>query len=286
MTIRRILAHTATLLLTLTSINATAEAKHPAQADQGLTAPFDINEQSAQVAKAHDLQTILSALKRQRVEKDQFETSAAYAERIAGATLVGTVAMDSPLAFKYAPLDAFPLCRIEYKADASEIFIKCGVAGKHFFFLPQEGNRILKSFTVGVAKSTDKSSYTASNAFGVKKNVTVRHATGTGLAISNLGDVTVGEHENVLRNLELTVPNVPADEARRTVNDVGLLFVVKLAPPFVLKETKAQGPTVSSPVDFTGEYEYLYSTLEELWVINLKSGAVLRRFNSRGKPIS
>jgi hypothetical protein len=286
MTIRRILACTATLLLTLTAITATAEAKRPAQADQGLTAPFDTSEQSAQVTKAHNLQTILSALKRQKIEKDQFETSAAYAERIAGSALVGTVAMDSLLAFKFAPMDAFPFCKTEYNADASEIFIKCGVAGKHFFFLPQEVNHILKSFTVGIGKSDDKGSYTASNAFGVKKAVTVRHANGTGLAISNLGDVTVGEHENVLRNLELTVPNVPADEARRTLNDVGLLFIVKLAPPFVLKETKAQGPTVSNPVDFTGEYEYLYSNLEELWVINLKSGAVLRRFNSRGKPFN
>lgn len=285
MTISRILAHTATLLLTLTSITATAEAKRPAQVDRGLTAPFDISKQFVQVEKAHDLQTILTALKRQRLEKDQFETSAAYAERIADVALVGTVAMGSTLAFKYAPLDAFPLCRTEYKADASEIFIKCGLTGKHFFFLPQEGNRIFKSFTVGVAKSTDKSSYTASNAFGVKKNVTVRHAVGTGLAISNLGDITVGEHENILRDLVLTVPNVPADEARRTLNDVGLLFIVKLAAPYLLRETKAQGPTLSSPIDFSGEYEYLYANLEELWVLNLKTGDVLRRFDAKGKPI-
>jgi hypothetical protein len=286
MTNRSIFACTASLLLALTAVIATAETKRSAQADSGLTVPFNSEEQSAQVTKVHNLQTILSSLKRQKFEKDQFETSTAYAERMANTTLIENVAIDSLMAFQFAPLDAFPLCRTEYKADTSEIGIRCDLAGRHFFYLPQEGNRILKSFTVGVAKSTDKSSYVASNAFGVKKSVTIRHAVGTGLAISNLGDITVGEHENVLRNLVLTVQNVPVDEARRNLNDLGLLFVVKLVPPYLLKESKAQGPTVSRPVDFTGEYEYLYSTLEELWVINLKSGAVLRRFNSRGKPLN
>jgi hypothetical protein len=274
------------LLIALTSTTSSAEVKRPASTQTtSLTVPFDVSASANRLMATHDLRSILSAVKRGKFEKDQFETAAVYEERIRGIGPVGSLKADSLLAFKFSPLDAFPLCQTKYNADAAEMTVDCSVGSKQAFYLPQE-SKVLRSFTVGVAKATDKRSYVGTNAFGVKTAVTVRKATGYGLAITNLNEVTTGEYADMLRKLTVAVPNITPDTARKIMNDVGFLFVVNMLPPFIVKDSKSQGPTLDSPIDFSGEYEYLHVNLDQLWIVDLKRGDVLQRVDSRGKVIN
>ena len=289
-TIRRARLHCLSSVIVLLALFSTVtiaadnkrQTKKPAPT---LAVPFDIEAQSSLVTSTHDIREMIATLQRGKLKKDQFETTAAYEQRIASQPQLWAMKPDKLLAFQFATMKAFPWCIPKYSADTSELSIDCTLVGRKSFFLADE-NRFVDAYLVGIANAKDTGKYIGTNAFGVKKNITVRQGTLHGLAINNFDSFISGEQRVALPKVQLTVPNLDADTARKIIDDLGLLFVVQLIPPYLLHDSKSQSPTIDSPIDYSGEFDYLRVNLEQLWIVDLKSHKVLRKFSHWGIAIN
>lgn len=278
----------ATLALSATQIAGAADAKKssgPSKATPAkqLETPFDPQENRAQVTLTHDIKATMAALQKARLRKDQFETSAEYAARTENFPLFGTVSAKDTLAFRYRLRDAFVLCNPSYNADTVDLYIDCPLSLKASFYVAAD-EKFVRGYEVGVAESRDVGSYVGSNAFGVKRKITIRQAVLRGLAIENLERTLT--MSTGLPRLKLQLMDMPPNEAKRVIDDLGLLFVVKLERPFVVSAERRAGPTLDNPVDYQGDLSYLYVQLQELWVLHDSTGEVLRRFDNQGRTIN
>lgn len=134
--------------------------------------------------------------------------------------------------------------------------MSCQFATRKTFFEPVT-HRSFMAWTTGMATGRDTGSYIGSNAYGATRRITKRVAYGQGLACKNLETALTGENENFLRKLELFLPDVPVERARALVKNVGVVFIVDLAPPYLTVDEISDSPTLSSPMDFSAKFDYL-----------------------------
>lgn len=136
-----------------------------------------------------------------------------------------------------------------------------------------------KSSLVGIEFAGDKKdgpSYNASNAFGVAVSVSSLETKGYVLGFS---DETINESlkktrlNQFDRDFSLSIPMSP-DEARELNNQVAVVFVSRLAAPPLLEYKTYFSPTIRTPIQASMQYSILYTVIEQLWVVNVKTGKI------------
>lgn len=266
------------LSISFLSPHVSAVNKNNSKINGDLNIPFNFEIQNVNWTGSHNMKSIVAGIKKAKFEQDQYETTAAYNERTSKVFLTGTVKTDSLMAFKFPIDNQGTLCNKTYNADAQEISINCSTGMKGMFFYPKN-SKIIELFTFGVVSSIDKSGYIGTNSFGVKKSITVRRAFGQGLAINNFENFSSSAIQNLTRKLSFTIPSISPNNAKKIISDIGLMFIVKLVEPYLLQDSKSEQPTLSDPIDFKGEYQYLNVVVNQIWIVDLKRGIVLQKLD-------
>lgn len=255
------------------------------QSENELVVPFDASAQALLWTGSHSVASIMAGIKNAKFEKDEYETSEAYASRTSDVTLLGSIKTDSVLAFQLPLNSTGAWCNTKYGADTQVLSVECRLGQITQFFVSAESSFVEAFGLLSKITTTKKASYIGTNAYGVEKAITARHSNGIGLAIRNLDYNTTAQCSNCPREFSLVVPNITPAHAKLIRGDLGFLFVVKLEKPFLLQETKIERPTLTDPYDFKGEYQFLYGFAYQIWVVDIKRGMVLRRFDNSKKPI-
>lgn len=265
------------LAITFAVVSCTPTYAHAAtKAAQGA---FDVEHRGRYVGDTHNLGVLVEALKKQSLKKNEFETTDEYQARLAAIRLPGNLPLNATIAIKFPTDQIAPFCDNKYNADTREIIMSCEFGSQKLFIDAMHSGGI-QAWTVGMASSKDVGTYKGANAFGVSKTIVKRVAYGRGLAFDNFQNATTGERSNYLRRLELTVPEVPTERARWLVGNMGVVFIADLTSPFLVSESRKDAPTLSNPMDFSGQYDFLYVHLRQMWLVDLKSGEVLQRFDN------
>ena len=244
--------------------------------------PFDIDASNVGPDFAgHDVVAILKAAGAAEPEsKSEFETSSQYLERIASfqqAALFGSVKSDSYLAF----IDA----KFAVDDDSDER------AGSGFIFGHYDADKQLFDVTVVGGQNLGKDAiairtvkvgqrvYTATNAFGAKINVTAKDFLKYGLA-TEPGSWVFPEPHGSFPAFKRSIA-MPPEKARVFLPHARVLFVCKLSHDhWSLNSHRVKAATFDSPDVSNIEKSYLHVKLEQIWVFDEPTGAVIRKFSS------
>jgi len=239
-----------------------ASTANPAQA--GENAFSSIDKLPAHYAGA-DCSAVVRKLKSFNVAKSEFETSAAYRDRIhalAGRKLDGTRSFAEPLAFvqsdgtiesTYAADEAVLNMRVTWGATIQTI------GGEYY------GGSIVSARSLGSDKVT------LSNAFGAKVRGTESTWTACTLAFANNRLLDHPRNE-----IAVSVP-MTAAEARAAKQQLALLYVGTVAAPYLGSYTAYSKATMSNPHTTAWGGDSVVLNLSEIWLFNRATGKVYQK---------
>ncbi len=116
---------------------------------------------------------------------------------------------------------------------------------------------------------TPKRSYTATNNFGKKVEVTVADEAETCLELAEGGDVKVDD---------LTFSfSIPRKEASTVGKSLSLVIIGRLSPPYAKRDASGESPTMTSPVEIHKLTRSLVLKPDDVWVVNTVTGHVLAK---------
>jgi TonB family protein len=117
-----------------------------------------------------------------------------------------------------------------------------------------------------------KRQYSATNGFGQKVNVVEADEFETCLGLDASGSTTLNDLSFSFRIAKRDAPSV------RKV--LGVVVIGQLAPPYATEEREHEQPTTKSPVELHRVKRSLNLKVDDVWIINITSGAVLTKHNS------
>jgi len=215
-----------------------------------------------------DASAVFAALQAHRASfsKSEYETSAAFAERLdaftANRAVIGMRPSDL-FAFSVKP-------EISYDADASEL--KVTIAGD---YLSSPLNVAWSSLSVPVG------SYVGSNAFGVKKLIHKVKRTNLNLSVDTpdwfLASYTKRVRYGVSPGFVLPVNAADAERFSQTLR---VLLVGSLRAPFVTRDIGGSEPTITDPVDLTTIEQTVHVQLRAVWLYDVRTGSVVAKFDA------
>jgi hypothetical protein len=234
-----------------------------------LTTPFNVEGLKISPGfKGHHIADIQAALSRRLAarRKGEFESTDDHQKRLENLDdkpFYGTLKLDSRLAFIVNP----EALRKEYDADSQvlDVFIKLEqvVEGTTWNF---------EKFGVAIqAYGDSRSTYEGQNAYGAKATVVKRERSYRNLAFVNTSQI------GIERSASTTlVCDIKADSstARRIKDRLKVVFVSRLARPYLTSGLIALKPTLSSPL--AGEFFHtnLVVELMEIWIFDSVTGTV------------
>lgn len=216
-----------------------------------LQVPFDAYvEQLPKAFLGHQPMTVYQVLATNVVApKGEFESSADYAQRATRSLqkpLFGTVNRTTLLAFSFSP-DLFKdQVTFRYDADLRVMNLQMDVPTGSV--LPFETQHRLEG------------TYTASNAFGVKTQVSKSTLTYYGLRFD--------------RPQAARFP-IALSAAQRVKKDARILLIGRLVPPYVSTSSRYMEPTITSPIELTVTTHAIEFQVEDLWVFDSMTGKIL-----------
>lgn len=219
--------------------------------------------------KGHACIPIAKRLHSLKVDKDAFETTAAHADRmgalgkekIVGSTLIGDT---------FGFVDAYRSFSEDYDADRGTLHVR-GIWGAKM-------QRIGDAFFVAeLLDSTQLStrSYTAANAYGRTAQVTSTTARGCGLLFTNIPLKLLQPN---IRQLDVSLELSP-EQARLAIYNIQIMFVGKLAPPYLSGYFDFTRPTIKDPREKNWEGDNLTIELQQVWLFNRKTGHVYKKID-------
>jgi TonB family protein len=120
-------------------------------------------------------------------------------------------------------------------------------------------------------------SYIGSNNFGVKRRISIFHTTHYNIQTDQpswlLAEIT---HQAFSENGLALTEDGPT--ARLLSNTLGVLLIGSLTPPYATAETGVNTPTIDNPVDNTTVDRTLHVKLSAVWLYNLGTGEVIKRY--------
>jgi hypothetical protein len=206
--------------------------------------------------------------------KDEFETTEQYdARRNEGKAVTAKL---RTLVFVLPP-DTFDLT---YSADAQEMRIKLTARDK---FLSFDGGGSMSGNTF-IVQSTQisKSSYVGTNAFGVKKLIESVVFRNYGVFVAQGSTVTLNERSN---SASFTF-SMDIEEARVSKRFLRVALVGKLAEWRVYSIEDGHSPTVEEPWDSFTTGLYIPFLLEEVRVLDSRTGQVVSNFTPDMKVVN
>jgi len=213
----------------------------------GLTAfgqTFSSNWEKVPTAfNGDDFETIYSSLllSRKFFEKDEFETTAKFIERInnpANINLGNNLTAANTLVFVYkpSPNDYSFGNRLlsEYDADNEVLKVTIGMAFASAYIDAATTNIRKLDFSATTVKSSTMKSegvYNGENAFGVKRTIEKFRGNSSSLAIANIKNFSEAGSLNPLFPLRVTI-KLSSIQARSVKNNLAVAFITKLIFPY------------------------------------------------------
>jgi hypothetical protein len=219
----------------------------------------------------HSCRGLASKLVSLKPQKGEFETTAAYNERIeslkntplAGSTSFGDVVGFVQGADVYSGIDQ------SYDADRGVLKVSdnWGVS-----------TQMVKSQLVTSVRLDQKikhtRTYTASNAYGKKVTVDSTTWDTCGVAFSNL--TYYSSLSSGFKRLEESI-EMPPDEARSAKGNIALVFVGKLSEPFWSEFHDYSKPTIENPTEMAWTGDSVVMELIQVWIFNRQTGKIYKK---------
>lgn len=264
------------------------------------TQPFDPTlEMLPPNYRGHDIVALYGLLEERadKLIKGEFETTQTFQQRVRGEmvqSLVGGLAADSVFAFVKDSANVETV----YDADGQTMRVAVDVRA------PVEGvskNDAKRAIGITIAGGRE-GSYVGTNAAGMR--VKVKEVSGQfyGVAFANFRSFEFGKH--VSREMQEVMgtagirDNLPASDAIvtsikmdvptavRAKQNLRVLMVCRLVPPFVTSGMLGNQPTLGDPTDRFFKQHYLNVELLEVWFYDLPSGRVFAKVRGRREFIS
>lgn len=228
--------------------------------------PFDATSTKlAPNFQGHDCRRVASAVQSAKLKKDEYETTEAFQVRLAGVLgkpVFGTVAIGDQLGLlRRSRLEP----ETKYDADKRTLSVRVPVNGRGTFI---NG----RPFTADSLElhSSKENSYVGSNAYGATRRVRKVESTSCFVAFPS-------PFHNVRDPLIVEIPDVEPDRARRLNGQIDVLYVGKLAEPYLSEVFDHSAATIDYPTEITVKGTALVIDLGAIWVIHRPTGDVLHK---------
>jgi TonB family protein len=236
----------------------------------------------------NDFETIYDSLllSRKFFQKDEFETTAKYDERInnpvnirlgSNLTAANTLVFIYKPSQNHLPTDVFTdnSLSAEYNADREVLSVR--IPTKSFYHYEDifAANAVKSQFFgTAVKLSTLKSEgfYVGENAFGVKRNIQIFRGSSFSLVVANINDLFQPHYASTpLLKMEFKLS--PA-QARLVKNNLAVAYVTQITSPYLGMDTTELKPTIDGPSDIKIYHKFLVGNLIEVWLFNRIDGTI------------
>lgn len=213
--------------------------------------------------KGEDCDTLATVLKSSAPKKDEFESTSDYDKRIQGALATMSVS-GKPLAEPRYFVNSDQISGT-YDADkgAMKVYGSLRQSTKVSPAINYASTVIVK------IRSAKTSQYEGKNRFGTSTTVKNYRDEICGVAFLNVSPVT--DHQ-WMGKIEFPLS---ADVARRSKGNIGIVYLARLAPPFVVEHRQYIAPTISAPSEILVTGDAMTAVLDHFYVVNRRTGEVL-----------
>lgn len=247
--------------LAVIALNSHAQKKSESNTFDGN--PFDSSLNNLPIAyKGHDCKSISSTLKKLKIEKDEFETTADFDSRIAAIQdkkLYSKISVGDLLAFKRGGNQDVS---VKYSADDRILYIEA----KPMIYGTVVNGKMLTWDNINV--SSKDSYYRGSNAYGATVNVRKTDLQTCSLAFSNV-------KRDLLGTIDVVLTDIPPELARRAKSGVSYFYIGKLEQPYIAKVYDSTPAKIDWPFETNWRGDALVFKLMHAWVVENKTGEVL-----------
>ena len=244
------------------------------------------------IFNGNDFETIYSSLllSRKFFEKDEFETTAKFIERINNPENIDlgnnlTAANTLFFVYKPSPKDYSFANRLfsEYDADNEDLKVTIGMAFVSAYIDVATTNVRRLDFSATTVKSPTMKSegvYNGENAFGVKRTIEKFRGNTFSLAIANIKNFREADSLNQLFPLRVSL-KLPAIQAKSVKNNLAVAFTTKLIFPYYGIGSTEVKPTINEPVDITSYNQFLVGNVSEIWLFDKVSGTIYLKLTAK-----
>lgn len=217
-------------------------------------------------------------------EKGEFETTADYEKRInnlAAIKFAPNLTAESQLVFVYRKKSPYSTPKgifSTYDADKQELEVN--ISTHEITVYKRNGKSILdieKLIFNAIAgneyKFEDKGEYKGSNAYGVTKTVSKSQFTYYSLAVKNISEFATLNSYLPFDSIKYQIPATP-DKAKSLKENLSVLYVTRLLPPYFDIEGNTITPTFNSPQEIKQMDFVLIVELSEMIVFDGKTGEI------------
>lgn len=225
--------------------------------------PFDTTVNNLPIGyKGHDCKSISSALKKFKLKKDEFETTADFESRMIAVSenkISSKLAAGDLLAFKRG---GYQDVTVKYSADDRILSIEA----KPMTYSAFVAGRQLTWDNVNVSRK--ESFYRASNAYGATVTVTKTDLNTCSLAFSNINTGLFG-------TIDVVIKDASPELAKRAKSGVSYFYIGMLERPFISNIYESSPPKIDYPFETNWRGDALVFKLLSTWVVENKTGEVL-----------
>ncbi|TWA90672.1 hypothetical protein FBY14_104176 [Azospirillum brasilense] len=221
-------------------------------------------------SKAASVDNVLKSLRGVSAKKGEFETSEAFRSRMLpviekAKRSAGLSANNDKLVFSFK----VPEHSTQYDADAKILTIGSSVS-QYIGLLSGAWASGVGNYLIAAKSGGPKSTYIASNSFGVKKEVVKVEYSNTGLALPG------GSMSGWPSSFTAVRERMQPEEARAAKGSLFVVFVGQIEEPFYLSGLNYVSPTISSPIEITTKAEAIKFNPECAVLYNKSSGTVIK----------
>jgi hypothetical protein len=217
-------------------------------------------------------------------DKGEFESSAEYESRLqvfASQPILGKTAAGDEFAFvlglggesvRDADATVYGKIQTSYDADAQMLTVTIPLDP----LSDQDGN-FFDWASIWKRDGVPLGSYIGSNAFGVKAQVRRFNDLSTEILIAN-SDWLQSDCSKNPGDVTCSV-SLGSSIARSFAAHPRVLVIGELLPPFISSQEDTCEPTVDAPSEIHHHYKLLHFRLDQLWLFDGETGAVLRKYS-------
>lgn len=232
----------------------------------------------------HDPKKLYETLAEKIKEKDEFETTAAYEERIKRAAtdpLFGQLVTQSAFAVSVNLGEGAKSVSMskaaKYDADKEllqvNIFVDDGPYDASVDFADKAA-----SLYTDVAEDKTLGTYTGENAYGAKREIVKRERWLYNILINDAKRFKIDTGDTLdslpwLINLKFIVP-MNVEIAKSAKPNLRMLVIFNLSPPYTKNETSYSEPKIDNPSEVTIHDYYVCADVKSIWLYNGITGEV------------
>lgn len=213
--------------------------------------------------KGEDCDSIVAALKKSKLSKDEFETTADFTNRIQS-NLSSTYVADRPLSELKYFVNSDRTSAV-YDADKGILRVYGSLRQSTKI---SEAVKYASTVIVKI-RTAESGEYRGQNNFGVSTTVKRYRDEICGVAFINLSPST---ELDWMGKIEFPLS---AEAARASKDKIAIVYLSRLVAPLVIEYRQSKSPTMNAPSDILITGDALVATLERFFIVNRITGAVL-----------